>query len=329
VILPQRSQTVETLGLAQPSRDFEVVLHVGHPKTASTWLQETIFANPESGFVFPGGKDDSRARMISAFLTVNSFCDDVAWARGFFEGGLQQCAGKPEVPIISDESLCGDPLLRINNYSGRYMADRIHAVFPRAKILIGVREQKALALSLYREYLMLGGLHPLEVFIGRGDEPLGFTPILYREYLEFDRVVGYYQALYGGTNVLVLPMEQLQRDKESYIRSILEFCRCPGRIERLAEPMRVGQSALALTARRYMNPFAQPDPLSPRWGLGRRVVEKLGRAIDRLAPRSWSARLERRWKAMVARRYTGMFRNSNHRLAELTGIDLAALGYEC
>jgi hypothetical protein len=329
MILQQRSQTVETLDLAQPSRDFEVVLHVGHPKTASTWLQETIFANPESGFVFPGYKEDCRARMISAFLIVNSFRDDVAWARGLFEGGLQQCAGKPEVPIISDESLCGDPLLRVNNYTGRYMADRIHAVFPRARILIGVREQKALALSLYREYLMLGGLQPLEAFIGRGDEPLGFTPILYPEYLEFDRVVGYYQALYGRTNVLVLPMEQLQRDKESYVRSILEFCQCPGRIERLAEPMRVGQSALALTVRRYINPFAQPNPLHPTWGLGRRVVEKLGRAIDRLAPQSWCAPVERRWKVRLARRYTGMFCGSNRRLAGLTGIDLAALGYEC
>ena len=89
MILQQQSQLVEPLGAAQPARDFEVVLHVGYPKTASTWLQETVFSNPASGFLCPwDGYDDCRARTISAFVTVNSFSDDAAYARSFFEEGL-------------------------------------------------------------------------------------------------------------------------------------------------------------------------------------------------------------------------------------------------
>jgi len=324
-----RSRPIEPSGPAQPSRDFEVVLHVGHPKTASTWLQETIFGNPDSGFVFPWPKDDCRARTISAFVTVNSFCDDVAWARSFFDEGLRLCAGGVGIPIISDESLCGDPTLRL--YSGRYVADRIHSAFPRAKILIGVREQKAIAVSLYREYLLgSGGVFPLEVFLGRGDEAIGFTPILRSDYLEYDRVVDYYQKLYGPQNALVLPMESLQKNPQRFVESILTFCQCSGRVDRPAEARRVGLSAAALEVRRWLNHLLPISPLAkPPLTMARRAVFKLCYEIDRLAPQSWTLPLERRWKDIVAQRYAGMFRDSNRRLAELTGIDFTALGYEC
>lgn len=315
-------------GSSKPSRDFEVVLHVGYPKTASTWLQETVFSNPESGFAYPWGVSNCRARTTAAFLTVNSYCDDVKWARSFFEEGLQECAGRPRVPIISDEILCGDPTVRINNYTGRYMADRIHAAFPSAKILIGVREQKSIALSFYREYLLGCGVFPLEVFIGRGDEPLGYTPILYPEYLEYDRAVSYYQKLYGKDNVLVLPMERLSRDPAAYVRSILDFCQCAGKIEEFSEAKHVGQTAAALAVRRVFNPLIPLNPLTPQRSLGWRAVDKLSRIIDRIAFKSWNKRIENRWKDIIKRRYEGRFVESNRRLAELTGIDFAALGYE-
>ncbi len=113
------------------------------------------------------------------------------------------------------------------------MADRIHSVFPKARILIGVREQKSMAMLTYREYILAGGTLPLEVYVGRGDEPLGVMPIMHPDYLEYDRVIGYYQGLYGNENVLVMPMEMLKRDPAEYVRKLLEFCRSPGRIETL------------------------------------------------------------------------------------------------
>ena len=60
----------------------------------------------------------------------------------------------PRVPVLSDETLCGDPFQR--RYNGGDVADRIHQTFPRAKVLIGIREQKAMAISSYREFIFLG-----------------------------------------------------------------------------------------------------------------------------------------------------------------------------
>ncbi len=309
---------------AGSGRDFEIVLHVGHPKTATTWLQDMVFGNPETGFVIPW--DDARGRAIAAFVTVNPYCRDATWARGFFEEELERLADDPRVPILSDETLCGDPAQR--RYTGRDVADRIHQAFPRAKVIIGIREQKAMAISLYREFILQGGLLPLKDFIGTGHEALSFTPILREDFLAYDLIVGYYQGLYGRQNVLVLPIEQLQRDQAGYVKTLLDFCGCPGQLTREAEPRHVGWSALALVARRMLNPLIPTSPLSLGYRqLRNRVAYRLCGAVNRL-PRGASASIERNWKDRVDRRYAGVFRESNRRLAELTGLDLAALGYD-
>ncbi len=325
MILHQELNHSEKVHQAAPHRDFELVIHVGYPKTATTWFQETVLKDPASGFLVPW--DNALGFAMDAFSLVNSFHDDANWARSFFEEGLRRCAGKPGIPIISQEALTGQPLNR--QYNARYVADRLRAAFPRAKILIGIREQKSFAVSLYRMYIKLLGAFPLEIFLGRGDEPPGFAPILRPDYLEYDRVVGYYQELYGRENVLVMPIEFLRKDPRAYLQSIIEFCQCPGRIEQPAGPEYVGMSAMALELQRWLNLLFPLSPLNPpSRTLGQRAVGKLVRLIDRHAPKSSSAPLERRWKAIAAQRYDGMYRDSNRRLAELTDIDLAALGYE-
>src|SRR5271165_2759791 len=78
-------------------RDFEVVLHVGHLKTATTWVQDNIFDDPRSGFVVPW--TDARARAIAAFVTVNPYRLEADWARGLFAEKLELLADDPRVPV--------------------------------------------------------------------------------------------------------------------------------------------------------------------------------------------------------------------------------------
>lgn len=302
------------------------MLHVGHPKTATTWLQANLFEKPESGFLIPW--PDSRSLAIAAFVTVNPYLRDPEWSRSLFQSGLDR-AGEDEagrVPVLSDETLCGDPVQR--RYTGRDVADRIHAAFPRARVLIGIREQKAMALSAFREYIFMGGTLPLRDFIGTGCEPLSFTPILREDFLSYDLIVGYYQELYGSENVLVLPIEQLRKDRSLYVRNLRSFCGCPGEFEVDAQPAHVGWSALTLGIRRRLNPLLPTSPLSlGRRQMQNRIAYRICDAIDRM-PRRWSHAIERRWKEQISRRYEGAFGESNRRLARLTGIDLGALGYD-
>ena len=185
---------------------------------------------------------DALRRAIAAFVTVNPYRRQAAWARGFFGEELERLADDPRVPVLSDETLCGDPFQR--RYNGRDVADRIPPNlspdqgpdrYPRAEgdgdlVLPGVHHA--------------GGTLSLEDFVGTGHEPLSFTPILREDFLAYDFVVGYYQELYGRENVLVLPIEQLQRDQAGYVQTILDFCGCPGRLPIEAEPTHTGWSAI-------------------------------------------------------------------------------------
>ena len=78
-----------------------------------------------------------------------------------------------------------------------------------------------------------------------------------------------------------------------------------------------------------LNPLIPTSPLS----LGHRQLRRpRGQpAVRRHQPVAASlerTETERRWKDQVDRRYAGAFQESNRRLAELTGLDLAALGYD-
>lgn len=157
--------------------------------------------------------------------------------------------------------------------------------------MIGIREQKATALSSFREYIFLGGTLSLEEFIGTGHEALSFTPILREDFLAYDLVVDYYQQLFGAENVLVLPIEQLQKDRAGYIQTIFDFCGCCGRLTAPAEPSHTGWSALALAARRVIEPddpdqpafHGAPATAQPR---GQPVVWGHQPAAQKLEPRN-------------------------------------------
>ncbi len=200
-------------------------------------------------------------------------------------------------------------------------------LFLEPGILIGIREQKSMAISCYRQFLQ-GGSRTIEDFVGTGHEPLGFTPILQEDHLAYDRVVSYYQGLFDRENVLVLPLEWLQKDRVGYMQAIYDFCGCPARPDIKADPKHVGWSGITLAARRMLNPLIPTSPLSMGYRqLPNRIADRICRGINCL-PRGWSKAIERRWKDAVDRRYTGVFGESNRRLAELTDLDLAALGYQ-
>ena len=118
------------------------------------------------------------------------------------------------IPVWSEEILLGNPLAR--RYDGHRNATRIHQIFPNGRILISIRAQNTIALSMYQQYLKERGTCSLKMFIGTGQERTGFRPILLEEHLKYDQAIAYYQALFGKENVVIVPYEFLQSDRKSW-----------------------------------------------------------------------------------------------------------------
>jgi hypothetical protein len=280
---------------------------------------------------------------VSRWVVAPSALDfDARRARQRLLPRLEAAGGEGTVPIVSWERLSGAE--RMGGYDSKELADRLAAVFPEARILLVIREQRAMILSWYKWYLTRGG---------SGSTQRYFHPRARRtrlalfgfEHFKYDRLIAHYSRLFGRERVMVLPFERLVADPRGSVGDILEFAGArhePDALARLlGEPRNRSRSTLALTLGRPVNALLgwdhtrdSPPGLLPTgrlgWIVGKRVTSALARwqpRVDSLLPAPLSRRFEARIRRQVAAAVGDRYARSNARTQALTGLDLAGLGY--
>jgi hypothetical protein len=301
------------------------IFHVGCIKTGTTYLQDEVFSKPALGMTLAGGSM-SRAHLIDWFVVNDDYLYDPAAVRAQLTELERDAREAGLVPVWSDETLIGNPLKRF--YHGAAVMRKLAALNISAKVVVTIREQGALVLSAYREFVKHGGTQSLESFIGTGREGKSYTPIMREDFLNFDIAVQAWMEAFGAENVLILPQELLREDRDAYLVRLGWLHGGGRRLEAADVRRNKGAGATSLLARVWLNRFYVRTPLTQRRSFAEKAVHKIGRLVDRLAPRRLDWLLERRLCATVAARYDGRFAESNRRLEALTGLDLRALGYQ-
>ena len=299
------------------------LIHIGLHRTGTTWLQRNVFACAEAGFSTPWGRLSRAA--VEHFVTVDPLHFDAEQSRRYFQPQLDEAAQRRTVPVLTHEALSSRP--HQGQYYAPQVARRLREVFPQGRVLIVVREQKALLSSLYRQYVRNGGTYTIEQFLGGGDEAIGWAPLCRLPFFEFDRLVAFYQELFGREGVLALPMELLKKDQEDFLARIATFAGVIGRLTVDAAPANVGWSGATLAVYRRLNRFLARNPLEPRQPRSQRYATRLFNKLDAWLPSSAHERAEQRLEAFVAERVGNRFADSNAKLASLLEMDLASLGY--
>lgn len=302
-----------------------VLLHVGLHKTGTTWLQDRVFTNHALGFDSPWGPMASPA--IAEFMLVDPLAFDASAAKERLLPDIESSRAKGFIPVVSHEGLSSRPTQGM--YYAPAVAERLKAVFPDARVVIGIREQTGMILSLYRQHVRTGGSNTLRQFIGTGKEEIGWAPLCRLEFFHYDRFVRLYQSHFGEDNVLILPLERLKESEDTYLRTLLEFAGSSADPKDIgdAAPSNVGWGGQTLEIFRFMGRFVRRDPLSHRQPFGVRTAQRICYKLDGLIPKSRHKAIESRWKAMIKERCAGEFEESNARLAAMTGLDLKAMGY--
>ena len=285
-----------------------LLLHVGYHKTATTWLQNSLF-QPAHGFHWVL----DHAETFDHLVMPHGLAFD-APAVGDLLAARRGAGGAGHVDVISLEALVGNPF-----YGGRESeayAARLAEVAPDARILFTIREQVAMIASVYMQYLRRGGTLSIARFLA-GEEIggyFGFDAL----HFEYDRLVGLYQRLFGVENVHVLPLETIARDQAAAVADIAGFAG-----NTVIGPWHTqsarGVSASEATAgalRRINHVQSGPahrEPIADLGGLARfayRATERLGRAAKLTGTPV---------TAEVRRRYGDHFAASNQRLRDLVG----------
>jgi hypothetical protein len=307
---------------------IEPLVHVGYHKTASTWLQRRIFSDESLGYL------EVRPRTIidQAFIVCNPFRFDPKDAASFFEEWEQKAEANGQMLVISHERLSGQP--QMGYIDSRPIADRIAATYPNAKILIVIREQRDMMLSVYKQHIMRFGKNTFDHMWRERTIREQRRPGPTYDMFEYHLMIGYYQKLFGSDRVLVLPFEMLKKDAVGFVGEIQKFAGLPAPAEIPMSKDNVALPGAAVKVVRIVNmmfrmvgigtAFAGPiaDRRSRRIRLG--IIRTLGPTL----PKSWSKRVEDNWRKTALDIAAGRFARSNKLVEEITGLDLGRYGYD-
>lgn len=302
------------------------LIHIGYHKTGTTWLQRQVFSEASFGFhqVWPP------AVVEAAFVNVNPFAYDPADVRQTFSPVASEAEQQGLRFVISHERLSGQPLQ--GGLDAREIAERMHEAYPEAKVLIVIRRQDSMLLSVYKQITTRGlNRDNFEQFVahrvieGRG------APVI--SFLRYHHLIGHYRKLFGAENVLVLAYEGLS-DPRKFMDQISSFANTPAVADIPESKENVGLPTSSIAMLRYLNIAARAVGID-RYLVGPRAKPKMVNArlkvirrLGGLAPSGSSKRIEERWRSIVGTSLRGAFAESNSRTAELTGLDLGTLGYE-
>lgn len=306
---------------------MHTLVHIGYHKTGTTLLQRRFFPKTaKAGFSLVAGVD----ALQPAFVDINPFAFDPDVTRQSFKWTISRAQEQGLVPVLSYERLSGSP--HAGGYDAKLIADRLAATFPEVRVLAVIRDQRAMLVSLYQVYLRMGGTASLVQYADPPPQSSARAPLFRFDFLEYHRLVGYYQGLFGAENVLVLPYELLNERPGLFLKHIQDFAGVQAG-EAFEKPGKMNSSPSALTLRpkRHINKWAVCTPLNPSPVLPLRVDNESFRAAlgktDAKLPESWRLASNRSWHRLSEELIGERYAESNTRTVKLTGLDLEAFGY--
>jgi hypothetical protein len=324
---PLRAE-VEAHGVVRASLDDPPILvHVGLHKTGTTWLQANGF-RPNAGRALE--YCETRRHLGGEFVIRPDNAFDPLAVRAGLAEPLDRARARGVPLVLQDEMLAALPFHQ--RFVREGVSARIARVFPRAKILVTIREQISVILSSWGHYIRGGHTAALRDFValprgGRPHEDALRWPLLDRAHFDYDATLSHYEARFGTGNVLLAPMEWMTRTPAALQARLSDFLGIEwpafgsGAGERVVNP---AVSMLAYRAMREANRF-YPDGWKGR--RRRFPPSDLGYWVNRATPASLERRMKARAREIVAAEIGDYYDASNARVAERIGLDLGALGY--
>ncbi|HSS74911.1 MAG TPA: hypothetical protein VLK53_15230 [Gaiellaceae bacterium] len=313
---------------------MRVLAHIGYHKTGSSWLQHSVFEDPESGYGSVG--HESPSHPLRRIVSEHPFRYDAAAIRRELATLIGAVEGRGLYPAISLERLSGQHFT--GGSDSCQIADRLREALDDAGVLIVIREQRSMIVAVYKQYVKAGGTASVSQFLGPSRDRAARADLFDLSFFEYEHLLRYYRGLFGTERVLVLPFEAFVRDGRAFLEQIGAFT---GRafpdafLSRLGYGTRDNESisALSIATLRQVNRFAPRTELNPGPALESRTATWLRKRLkkpnvlerpfaERLAAGA-DAKLRRVVEATVGDRYV----ESNRATAELTGLDLASYGW--
>lgn len=323
------------LGAAGPI----VYLHPGLPKTASSFLSARVFSQLRSaGWSVNDPAVVAAARAI-AFPKAPSSAPSLADA--------VHATRRPRV-LISYDGLCGNPYRSFEDREEILNRLERACAGVSVRVLLVVRRQAEWIESIFKQSLHEYYYTPFSRFVvwTPGDEKSQRFPSVVVERLDWGALADGFVRAFGENNVLVLPYEFLSRDSTGFIERLSGFLDAPLDVPDYSSKVNRGYGDLSCRVALMVNPLLReksPYGFLPNrpffYALKKRrhrpIYNRLFQLSSRLSLRAllqgvvdrhfWSP--ARFFGADEKVRVMARCSEGNRRLASVTGLDLATLGY--
>lgn len=186
-------------------------IHIGFPKTATSWFQRRFFPEVQDIVLV------NRNRILELFIYPTPFefnADDV---RSQLAGSVNKRL------VISHEELVGS--IRRGGYNGyitKEIACRLKETFPNAEIVITLRNQLDAIASSYVQYIRGGGTYGIDRFIITPElRSFNNMHLFSLRHLEYHHVILLYRELFGESNVHILFYEDFLNNRNKFIEGFI------------------------------------------------------------------------------------------------------------
>lgn len=172
---------------------MNVVLHLGLPRTGTTFLQEHVFKKMDINFI-----SKHNPNVVMGNFIVGCFLSD------------------DKVNVISDEILSGDTNKNNIQCSRETVLLRLKKLFPDARVIVTFRDKKEWVDSIYRHFI---GERVRTTFVDGFDD--WYNNFFNISLLDFD---GYKDLIMNNfDDFLFLDYEELIKDDKGYVKKISDF----------------------------------------------------------------------------------------------------------
>jgi hypothetical protein len=186
------------------------ILHIGYPKTASSWFQTCFYPKVRNVKYYE--------REIVQKLIISTYEFD------FQKDFVQNNFVSEKTSIICEETLVGT--ISTGGFRGSFtssIAKRLHKLFPNAKVVIFIRRQPDIIASAYLQYIRGGGTKSINAYLGKNVN-LGVVQglsLFTFKFLEYHRSIELYKSIFGEEKILVYMYEDLFKNRGNFIKC---FC---------------------------------------------------------------------------------------------------------
>jgi hypothetical protein len=197
-----------------------IYLHIGLWKTGTTFLQKMIFPKLKNVnyIIFRNDKEMLEVMDKLRFSILSN--DDSKKLQLVVSTKLLK-----DRNLISAEGLSGSAYFVHDNYRSNILKN-IEKVFTNfnVKIILGIREQSSIIVSLYKQYLYRGGTKSLTGFIDQMNQyQMSRKGEDYFKRFEYGCYIDEIIKIFGKDNLYIYSFEELNKDKYTFLKNLLDF----------------------------------------------------------------------------------------------------------